>query len=52
MTTNRCAKWSAPLFTCLKRRTTLPDLIIIDGGKGHVDAVRDILENELGLRFL
>nr|WP_254119526.1 excinuclease ABC subunit UvrC [Bacillus sp. FJAT-29790] len=27
----------------------LPDLILIDGGKGHVDTVRDILENELGL---
>jgi excinuclease ABC subunit C len=24
-------------------------LIIIDGGKGHVEAVRDVLENELGL---
>ena len=27
----------------------LPDLIIIDGGKGHIEAVRDVLENELGL---
>ena len=25
------------------------DLIIIDGGKGHIEAVRDVLENELGL---
>ena len=33
----------------LKEGLPLPDLIIIDGGKGHVDAVRDILENELGL---
>lgn len=33
----------------LKERLPLPDLIIIDGGKGHVEAVRDILENELGL---
>ncbi|QLK85778.1 excinuclease ABC subunit UvrC [Staphylococcus sp. 17KM0847] len=27
----------------------LPDLIIVDGGKGHMSAVIDILENELGL---
>ncbi|PEJ61247.1 excinuclease ABC subunit C [Bacillus wiedmannii] len=27
----------------------LPDLIIIDGGKGHLAAVSDVLENELGL---
>jgi excinuclease ABC subunit C len=27
----------------------LPDLIIIDGGKGHIETVRDVLENELGL---
>lgn len=33
----------------LKESLPLPDLIIIDGGKGHVEAVRDILENELGL---
>ncbi len=33
----------------LKENLPLPDLIIIDGGKGHVDAVRDVLENELGL---
>ncbi|MFD6211209.1 excinuclease ABC subunit UvrC [Peribacillus sp. NPDC060253] len=33
----------------LKEGLPLPDLIIIDGGKGHVEAVRDILENELGL---
>ena len=26
-----------------------PDLILIDGGKGQIDAVKDILENELGL---
>ena len=35
----------------LKEGLPLPDLIIIDGGKGHVDAVRDILENELGLEI-
>ncbi|WP_040207729.1 excinuclease ABC subunit UvrC [Neobacillus jeddahensis] len=33
----------------LKDDLPLPDLIIIDGGKGHVEAVRDVLENELGL---
>lgn len=33
----------------LKENSALPDLIMIDGGKGHVEAVRDILENELGL---
>lgn len=33
----------------LKEGLSLPDLIIIDGGKGHVEGVRDILENELGL---
>ncbi len=33
----------------LKEGTPLPDLIMIDGGKGQVEAVRDVLENELGL---
>ena len=33
----------------LKEDLPLPDLILIDGGKGHVEAVRDVLENELGL---
>lgn len=33
----------------LKEGLPLPDLIMIDGGKGHVEAVRDVLENELGL---
>jgi excinuclease ABC subunit C len=33
----------------LKEGLSLPDLIIIDGGKGHIEAVRDILENELNL---
>ncbi|MDR7000924.1 excinuclease ABC subunit UvrC [Neobacillus niacini] len=33
----------------LKEELPLPDLIIIDGGKGHVETVRDVLENELGL---
>jgi len=33
----------------LKDGLPFPDLIIIDGGKGHIEAVRDILENELGI---
>jgi excinuclease ABC subunit C len=33
----------------LKENLPLPDLIIIDGGKGHIEAVRDVLENELSL---
>lgn len=33
----------------LKEGLPLPDLIIIDGGKGHVEAVREVLEHELGL---
>jgi excinuclease ABC subunit C len=33
----------------LKEGLPLPDLIIIDGGKGHLAAARDVLENELGL---
>ncbi|MGE7631760.1 excinuclease ABC subunit C [Bacillus paramycoides] len=33
----------------LKENLSLPDLIIIDGGKGHLAATSDVLENELGL---
>ncbi|MED4401141.1 excinuclease ABC subunit UvrC [Metabacillus fastidiosus] len=33
----------------LKDQLPLPDLIIIDGGKGHLSAAQDVLENELGL---
>jgi excinuclease ABC subunit C len=33
----------------LQENLPLPDLIIIDGGKGHIESVRDVLENELGL---
>lgn len=33
----------------LKENLPLPDLIIIDGGKGHLSAAQDVLENELGL---
>ncbi|MBM7691994.1 excinuclease ABC subunit C [Peribacillus deserti] len=35
----------------LKEGLPMPDLIIIDGGKGHVEGVRDVLENELGLEI-
>ncbi|WP_411469685.1 excinuclease ABC subunit C [Bacillus thuringiensis] len=33
----------------LKEGLPLPDLIIIDGGKGHLAAASDVLANELGL---
>ncbi|WP_439442699.1 excinuclease ABC subunit UvrC [Listeria aquatica] len=33
----------------LKEGLPLPDLILIDGGKGQIDSAKDVLENELGL---
>lgn len=33
----------------LKEGLAFPDLILIDGGKGQVDAAREVLENQLGL---
>mgnify|MGYP001263489330 CR=1 FL=1 len=33
----------------LKENSRLPDLIIVDGGKGQLSAAKDVLENELGL---
>lgn len=33
----------------LKENSPLPDLIIVDGGKGQMSAASDVLENELGL---
>lgn len=33
----------------LKENLPLPDLIMIDGGKGQISAAQDVLENELGL---
>ncbi|WP_342510885.1 excinuclease ABC subunit UvrC [Sporosarcina sp. FSL K6-1522] len=33
----------------LKDGLPLPDLIVIDGGKGHMEAAREIIEDELGL---
>lgn len=35
----------------LKDGLPLPDLILIDGGKGQVEAAKDILEQELGLEI-
>lgn len=35
----------------LKENLPLPDLIIIDGGKGQIEAAKDVLENELGLEI-
>lgn len=32
----------------LKEGLPLPDLLIIDGGKGQIDAAKDVLQNELG----
>jgi len=33
----------------LREQAPLPDLIVVDGGKGHISAALDVLENELGL---
>src|SRR5690554_6171107 len=33
----------------LKENLPMPDLIIVDGGKGQISAASDVLENELGL---
>ncbi|MFC4556615.1 excinuclease ABC subunit UvrC [Virgibacillus kekensis] len=33
----------------LKENLPLPDLIVVDGGKGQMSAALDVLENELGL---
>jgi excinuclease ABC subunit C len=33
----------------LKEGLPLPDLIVVDGGKGHIASVTDVLVNELGL---
>lgn len=33
----------------LKENQPLPDLVVIDGGKGQIGAAMDVLENELGL---
>ncbi|RKN85143.1 excinuclease ABC subunit UvrC [Paenibacillus ginsengarvi] len=33
----------------LKEQLTLPDLVVVDGGRGQISAAIDVLENELGL---
>jgi excinuclease ABC subunit C len=33
----------------LKEDLELPDLIVVDGGRGHIAAALDVLQNELGL---
>lgn len=33
----------------LKENLQMPDLIVVDGGKGQISAALDVLENELGL---
>ena len=33
----------------LKENLPFPDLIIIDGGKGQIDAAKEVLDNQLGL---
>ncbi len=33
----------------LKENRPLPDLLLVDGGKGQIHAAQDVLENELGL---
>lgn len=35
----------------LKENLPLPDLILIDGGKGQIEAAKDILQNELNLEI-
>ncbi|MDF2535379.1 MAG: uvrC [Bacillales bacterium] len=32
----------------LSESLPLPDLILVDGGKGHIEAVREVIEDELG----
>lgn len=35
----------------LREKAPLPDLIVVDGGKGHIAATLDVLENELSLEI-
>ena len=35
----------------LRENLPLPDLIIVDGGKGHIEAVREVIEDEYGLEI-
>ena len=34
---------------CIEEEETLPDLVIADGGKGQMEAIRSVVEDELGL---
>ncbi len=36
---------------CMEEGETLPDLIIADGGKGQMEAIRSVVEDELGLEI-
>ena len=46
----RCVKlFVGAISRVLKDDLPLPDLIVIDGGKGHMEAASEIIEDELGL---
>ena len=49
MIISQCAKLFDVDTRVLNEGLPLPDLIIVDGGKGHMNGVMDVLENELGL---
>ncbi|MBO7230654.1 MAG: excinuclease ABC subunit UvrC [Bacteroidaceae bacterium] len=36
---------------CIEEGEGLPDLIIADGGKGQMEAIREVIEDELGLKI-
>ena len=36
---------------CIEEGEELPDLIIADGGKGQIEAIRSVVEDELGLKI-
>ena len=40
-----------PVFTRRAEQGELPDLIITDGGRGQMEVVREVVEDELGLRI-
>lgn len=35
----------------LRENLPFPDLIIVDGGKGHIEAVREVIEDEYGMEI-
>lgn len=37
---------------CIEEGEELPDLIIADGGKGQMEAIRSVVEDELGLKIM